>query len=187
MFADNLSVGIVILISIAIALGVVFLLVLIGLLFALRHRDSQESKAHASYPVGVPYADKTPEKTKQRPTSLLATLNAATARVASGNQDARRTVHDNASREHSPVASPRSIYHSDNEEEDDAMAGAIGYPSGRTSDYGEDADIVRTRYSFEAENQGEINVEANEEIKILDRSDENWYFVQKQNGERGVS
>jgi hypothetical protein len=68
-----LSVGIVILISIAIALGVVFLLVLIGLLIALARR--QEDSAYPVQP-----KEHGENHSGHRPTSLLTTVGAATVR-----------------------------------------------------------------------------------------------------------
>ncbi|CAO1617058.1 unnamed protein product [Sympodiomycopsis kandeliae] len=72
----HLAVGLVILISIAIGLGVVFLLVLLGLLVALARRRPQRG-------VDVPISpsDEALASQKQRPSSLLATLNAATENV----------------------------------------------------------------------------------------------------------
>jgi hypothetical protein len=79
-----LAVGLVILISIAIGLGVVFLLVLLGLIWALLFRRGNKKG------VDVPVSPS--EETlaaagvageKKRPSSLLATLNAATENVMS--------------------------------------------------------------------------------------------------------
>lgn len=72
----HLAVGLVILISIAIGLGVVFLLVLLGLLVALARRRPQRG-------VDVPISpsDEALASEKKRPSSLLATLNAATENV----------------------------------------------------------------------------------------------------------
>lgn len=79
-----LAVGIVILISIAIGLGVVFLLVLLGLIWALLFRRG--NKKGVDVPVSP--SDETLAAAgvagdKKRPSSLLATLNAATENVMS--------------------------------------------------------------------------------------------------------
>lgn len=66
-----MAVGIVILISIAIALGVVFLLVLIGLLVALSRRRDEPA-----YPVQE--AHDNDSIYQRRPNDLLATVGAAT-------------------------------------------------------------------------------------------------------------
>ena len=70
----RLAVGLVILISIAIGLGIVFLLVLIGLIWALSRRRPEQT-------VDVPISASDESLglgEKKRPSSLLATLNAAT-------------------------------------------------------------------------------------------------------------
>lgn len=148
---DHLSVGIVILISIAIALGVVFLVVLIGLLLALKNRKADQK---AAYPAAGRYNkdEDVIEEKGRRPTSLLATLNAATALVAADGA----TKSAAAKRETGP-----SQY------DDDArsvgsdhlpMAGAApARQSGSSDDHffeadgmvDEDEEIVRMRYSFE--------------------------------------
>ena len=86
-------------------------------------------------PIGVPYSNQH-EKVQHRPTSLLATLNAATAAAAVG---------DHSPRDRSTQNSP---FPSEHESDDDVMAAGLGYPSG-PSDYQAESDIVRTRYSFE--------------------------------------
>ncbi|KAN0064481.1 hypothetical protein ACQY0O_002107 [Thecaphora frezii] len=76
----RLAVGLVILISIAIGLGIVFLLVLIGLIWALSHRRPTEQ-------VEVPISgseDSLVATERKRPSSLLATLNAATENAMVG-------------------------------------------------------------------------------------------------------
>lgn len=73
---STLAVGLVILISIAIGLGIVFLLVLIGLLIALARR-----RPNRGVDVPISPSDEMLSAEKKRPTSLLATLNAATENV----------------------------------------------------------------------------------------------------------
>lgn len=72
----HLAVGLVILISIAIGLGVVFLLVLLGLLVALARR-----RPNRGVDVPISPSDEMLSTEKKRPSSLLATLNAATENV----------------------------------------------------------------------------------------------------------
>jgi len=84
----RLAVGIVILISIALGLGVVFLLVLIGLVWALaRRRSEPKVVVPQSYPSQDTLTDGEDVAAgggaKKRPSSLLATLNAATENVVS--------------------------------------------------------------------------------------------------------
>lgn len=77
----HLAVGIVILISIAIGLGVVFLLVLLGLIWALARRQSNRGVDVPISPSDETLAMAGAAGEKKRPSSLLATLNAATENV----------------------------------------------------------------------------------------------------------
>lgn len=148
-----LSVGIVILISIAIALGVVFLLVLVGLLVALKNRKADQKAA--AYPAAGRYngSDDEIHEKGRRPTSLLATLNAATALVAADGA----TKNQQAKRETGP-----SQYDDDSTDDHDLSTAALGgaamahHPSSSSSEDDEDQfyddegeEIVRMRYSFE--------------------------------------
>ena len=82
-----LAVGLVILISIAIGLGIVFLLVLLGLIFALTRRRPKEQ-----FVVPVSASDDSLVPAETKPGSLLATLNAATENVMGAGE--RRSVQD---------------------------------------------------------------------------------------------
>jgi hypothetical protein len=113
----------------AIGLGLVFLLVLIGIVIALVSRNSEKER---QYPPTAIYADQ-PEKGKHRPTSLLATLNAATAMITT---DASRGQHKYPPND---SASLSSNHH-------DLTAIPVG---GSMSPDGEFDDYVRTRWSFE--------------------------------------
>ncbi|PWZ02155.1 hypothetical protein BCV70DRAFT_198438, partial [Testicularia cyperi] len=77
----RLAVGLVILISIAIGLGIVFLLVLIGLLWALGRRRPDRS---VDVPISASEDSLAATGEKKRPSSLLATLNAATENAMLG-------------------------------------------------------------------------------------------------------
>lgn len=149
-----LSVGIVILISIAIALGVVFLLVLIGLLMAIKNRRADRKAA--AYPAVGRYNNGSDDEIREkgrRPTSLLATLNAATALVAADGA----TKNHQAKRETGP-----SVYDETDSTEGHGLAAggaAVGMErhSSSSEDEGEEdvfyddegEEIVRMRYSFE--------------------------------------
>ena len=152
-----MAVGLVILISIAIALGIVFLLVLLALLIALRTRDDHGVPA-VGYPVAPPEDDDASIKAggggmRKRPSALLATLNAATAKMALSEKTAAV-----APRQPSP----------DLFDDSNSMNSGIA-----------DVDemIVRTRFSFHAEQEGELTVGANEELVILDSQDPDWCVV----------
>jgi uncharacterized protein YaiE (UPF0345 family) len=72
----QLAVGLVILISIAIGLGIVFLLVLLGLIWALTRRRPKDK-----FSVPISASDDSIAHPENKPGSLLATLNAATENV----------------------------------------------------------------------------------------------------------
>ncbi|PWN37872.1 uncharacterized protein FA14DRAFT_187922 [Meira miltonrushii] len=100
MNLHRLPVGIVILISIALGLGVVFLLVLLGLIWALLFRRRRNKNAGVVVPVhgsddtlaaGAAGASNAEGK-KRRPSSLLATLNKATENVMGDYQSEQ--MHD---------------------------------------------------------------------------------------------
>lgn len=156
--------GIVILISIAIAAGVVFLLVLIGILWTLFSRKEQHVKTVDQ--------DEDDDSLHQRPSSLLAHVNAATRTTILG------------------ATSPFSQQNAEKEEE------ASGRGSGRdtTDPFGPDAsNYVRAetpsdalgsggeigrpahaRYSFEASGEGELPLTAGMELEVLDDSDQEY-------------
>lgn len=160
-FAELMAVGLVILISIAIALGIVFLLVLIALLIALRTRDDRGDTPVVGYPV-MP-DDRADDDSiqggaaamRKRPSALLATLNAATAKMALSEKQAQQQ------RQPSP-----DLFDDSNSMNSGAGAGTV------------DADVdearAYTRFSFHAEQEGELSVAANEELVILDSQDPDW-------------
>ncbi|KAL9933048.1 hypothetical protein V8E36_008303 [Tilletia maclaganii] len=76
----RLAVGIVILISIAIGLGLVFLLTLLGLLWAMARRNKNKGVVDAAPPISAQH-EVPGDEYPGRPSSLLATLNAATENV----------------------------------------------------------------------------------------------------------
>ena len=153
--------GIVILISIAIAAGVVFLLVLLGILWTLFSHKEQ---------IKTVDQDEDDDSMHQRPSSLLAHVNAATRTTILG------------------ATSPFSQYNPEKEEE------ATGQRSGHdnTDLFGPDAsNYVRSetpsdahgsggqigrpahaRYSFEATGEGELALTAGMELEVLDDSDQ---------------
>ena len=158
---DFLAVGIVILISIAVAAGVVFLLVLLGILWTLFSRKEQQIK--------MVDQDEDEDSLHQRPSSLLAHVNAATRTTIIG------------------ATSPFSQYNPEKEEE------TTGQRSGHdnTDVFGPDAsNYVRAetpsdmlgsgevgrpahaRYSFEATGEGELALTAGMELEVLDDSDQ---------------
>jgi hypothetical protein len=194
MKTEHLAVGLVILISIAISLGLVFLLVLIGLLIALRHRH-KDGGNNTSYPVGVHAADNNAEeqeKSRHRPTSLLATLNAATAMMTTDNRDPKGPSRGSPSSSFVGQREPPYAH------DDGVLGGAAAASSGAAHDHHHDHDEddlgvgepqdfeTHARYSFEAEREGELSIRTNDPVLVLDHSDSQWWLAQLPTGERGV-
>ena len=160
---DFLATGIVILISIAIAAGVVFLLALIGILWAIFARRDDKLDRYE-------LAEDDDDSTAHRPSSLLEHINAATRTTILGQ---------------SPFA------HIDGEKEAEAQARTVESadvfgPGPDGSNYlraetpseaiggivsGEDSRPAHARYSFDGQGEGELPLFAGQEIDILDDGD----------------
>lgn len=176
---DFLAVGVVILISIAIAAGVVFLLVLIGILWTLFARRDNKKVEYAMFDDDV-------SSEHQRPSSLLEHINAATRGAILGGS--------------SPFSHPADQDHDralDNEKDEDAYgaAGAAGLSSSdpfagehdgdnfRRAETPSDAIAmggmateesgrpVHARYSFDGEGEGELSMEEGMSLEVLDDRD----------------
>ena len=164
--------GIVILISIAIAAGVVFLLVLLGILWTLFSHKEQ---------IKTVDQDEDDDSMHQRPSSLLAHVNAATRTTILG------------------ATSPFSQYNPEKEEEATGQRSghdntdlfgpdASNYvraetPSDALGSSGEVGRPAHARYSFEATGEGELALTAGMELEVLDDSDQayvlHFRFVQQ--------
>ena len=164
--------GIVILISIAIAAGVVFLLVLLGILWTLFSHKEQ---------IKAIDQDEDDDSMHQRPSSLLAHVNAATRTTILG------------------ATSPFSQYNPEKEEEATGQRSghdntdlfgpdASNYvraetPSDALGSSGEVGRPAHARYSFEATGEGELALTAGMELEVLDDSDQayvlHFRFVQQ--------
>ncbi|GAA5919969.1 hypothetical protein JCM1841_004401 [Sporobolomyces salmonicolor] len=162
----HLAVGIVILISMAIALGFVFLFVLIGLLIALARRKDEPN----SYPNNRGVTDVAIETSSagalHRPTSLLQTVGAATA----------------------VLLDPKGEKAFDHDAAGGGAASFDGAVTSYGSDYGDDGEpsTALARYSFHAEHPGELSISANEQLSILEAADPNWWMVVNGAGQRGL-
>ncbi|SCV69677.1 BQ2448_1071 [Microbotryum intermedium] len=181
--AHHLSVGLVILISIAIALGVVFLLVLIGLLIALARRRDEERPNHLHDEAASAESIKRDGGGGggvRRPTDLLATVGAATAVLLdSSHEKSRSAAAGTHSEDNSSGGGVEAL----------AGAGALSYDS-HGYDEGDEplgADsTARARYSFTAEHPGELSVSAGEDLTVLENGDPNWFLVANSSGQRGL-
>lgn len=160
-FVDFLAVGIVILISIAIAAGVVFFLVLLGILWTLFSRKEQ---------IKTVDQDEDDDSLHQRPSSLLAHVNAATRTTILG---ATSPFSQNSPEKEEEVSGQRSGH----DNADVFGPDASNYiraetPSDVHGSSGEVGRPAHARYSFEATGEGELALTAGMELEILDDSDQ---------------
>jgi hypothetical protein len=155
-------VGVVILISIAIAAGVVFLLVLLGILWALFARKEEQIKTVDQ--------DEDDDSLHQRPSSLLAHVNAATRTTILGAtspfsqynpEKEEESAGQRSGGDHNDVFGPDASNYVRAETPSDALgaSGEVGRPA-------------HARYSFEASGEGELALTAGMELEILDDSDQ---------------
>ncbi|GAA5826546.1 hypothetical protein JCM11251_002420 [Rhodosporidiobolus azoricus] len=179
---SHLSPGIVILISIAIALGVVFLLVLIGLLIALaRRKDEPQSQ----YPPPAAMHDGTGTETSSlhRPTSLLQTVGAATAVLL--DPKGEKGVPQGGAHGY-PYEGDAGLGSFDAAAAGGVGAGAMSYGSDYDDDEDAQPSTALARYSFHAEHPGELTISGNENLQVLESSDPNWWMVANTSGQRGL-
>ncbi|KAI0371130.1 hypothetical protein BV20DRAFT_965800 [Pilatotrama ljubarskyi] len=182
-----LATGVVILISIAIAAGIVFLLALIEILWALfARRDDKVS----NFDAGDLDAD---DDSTHRPSSLLEHINAATRSTILGSSafgpnaekeaglatagaaagaGAAGAAHDD------PFSGPDASNYLRAETPSDALGGALGPEESRPA---------YARYSFHGEGEGELPVKAGQELEILDDRDDAWWYARDtRTGQEGV-
>jgi hypothetical protein len=159
---DFLATGIVILISIAIAAGVVFLLALVGILWTLfSRRDDKLAKFEGA-------EDDDDDSTHHRPSSLLEHINAATRTTIlgaspfgnSGKED--KDVRDRSpSPDQDPFAPDASNYMRA-ETPSDAVGGIMTEETSRPA---------QARYSFDGTGDGELPISAGSAVEVLDDRD----------------
>ncbi|CDS01623.1 hypothetical protein [Sporisorium scitamineum] len=198
----HLAVGLVILISIAIGLGIVFLLVLLGLIWAVARRrpeprdvDVPLSASDESLGLGE----------KKRPSSLLATLNAATENAMLGEHGgaaaagADTSGEAGASNYHSDAGRTGQSAHTHYATDEggfsdaDAEAGMVGGAAAAAPAMGGDDDDspmegipAHARYDFVPNHESELPLTAGEPIEILDDQDRHWWLARNTRGQTGV-
>lgn len=172
-----LATGVVILISIAISAGVVFLLALVGILWTLfSRRDEKVNKFDA-------VEDDDDSSLQHRPSSLLEHINAATRTTILG-------------------ASPHSNFDPDKEEEKidrDGLDEAYGPDASNYIRAQTPSDAMggmapeevsrpaHARYSFDGDGEGELPISAGAELEVLDDRDPSWWYARDvQTGREGV-
>lgn len=175
-----LATGVVILISIAIAAGVVFLLALIGILWTLfSRRDEKLNK--------LDVVDEDDDSTHHRPSSLLEHINAATRATVLGgaaydhydDKEEEKILRDASSP--APDADPFGPDDSNYlraETPSDAVGGLMGDDSSRPA---------HARYSFDGAGEGELPLSAGAEVEVLDDRDAAWWYARDvRTGQEGV-
>ncbi|KAI9067122.1 hypothetical protein FKP32DRAFT_1588934 [Trametes sanguinea] len=182
-----LATGVVILISIAIAAGIVFLLALIEILWTLFARRDDKVNTYDGADLD---AD---DDSTHRPSSLLEHINAATrstilgspfgphaekeaglaAAAGVGGAAAAGAAHDD------PFTGPDASNYLRAETPSDALHGGMG-PE-------EQSRPAYARYSFDGSGEGELPLKAGQELEILDDRDDAWWYARDaRNGQEGV-
>lgn len=189
MSLDFLATGVVILISIAISAGIVFLILLIGVIWTLciRHHEAQSNKF-----VGYEEED---SDSVQGPSSLLEHINAATRSTILGAGALSPFNESTAAKERTTSPPQQGKFIDDDpfaagtsegghqalSTEDGAIGTAIG---GEAVE--EEPRTTRVRFSFEGEGEGELQLSSNTEVQVLDSHDSAWWYVRDSNGREGV-
>jgi hypothetical protein len=161
-YAGFLATGIVILISIAIAAGVVFLLALIGILWTLLSRRDDKLSKYSSN------EDEDEDSVQHRPSSLLEHINAATRTTIFGaplnnvSTEKEEAVRETAT-EPDPFGPDGSNYLRA-ETPSDAVVGTMAAEE-------EFSRPAHARFSFEGESEGELPLTAGLEVEVLDDRD----------------
>ncbi|KAE9388872.1 hypothetical protein BT96DRAFT_1003780 [Gymnopus androsaceus JB14] len=154
-FVDFLATGVLILISIAIAAGVVFLLVLIGILWTLFARCDREDKVK-QFNAGA----EDDESIHHCPSSLLKHINAATRGNIIGAKE-ERIEGDGMEPEYGHDGN--NYVHSDTPS---AYGGTM-----------ENSRPAHARYSFDGASEGELALTAGTEVEVLDDQDHAWWYA----------
>lgn len=155
-----LAAGIVILISIAIAAGVVFLLGLVGILWTLfSRRDDKLNKLDAG-------EEEDDDSAHHRPSSLLEHINAATRTTILGsspfsNINAEKEEEKTAKETQDPFGPDASNYIRA-ETPSDAVGGMMAEETSRPA---------HARYSFDGTGEGELPISTGAEVEVLDDRD----------------
>lgn len=154
-----MATGIVILISIAISAGVVFLLALIGILWTLFSRRDDKVKYE-------PSEEEDDDSTQLRPSSLLEHINAATRTTILGtspfsNYTVEKEEKSIRGDDHDPFGPDASNYLRA-ETPSEAVGGLLPEENSR---------MAHVRYDFVPDGEGELPLQAGTEVEILDDKD----------------
>lgn len=168
---DFLATGVVILISIAIAAGIVFLLALIEILWTLFARRDDKVNNYDAVDMD---AD---DDSTHRPSSLLEHINAATRSTILGSSPFGPNAEKEAglaaagagavaatASNDDPFSGPDASNYLRAETPSDALGGGLG-PE-------EQSRPAYARYSFDGHGEGELALKAGQELEILDDRDD---------------
>ncbi|CAE6426663.1 unnamed protein product [Rhizoctonia solani] len=165
--------GVVILISIAIAAGIVFLLLLLGVLWAIfSRRDDQPQEEYADQ-------EGDDDSLHHRPSSLLEHINAATRNTIVGSI-AGGVFPGSEKSEKAITPDPTDGTHAGEDEDGMATGQAYNDPDG-------EGRVAHARYSFLPSGDGELSLEEGTQVVVLDDRDPAWWFVRNETtGHEGV-
>jgi hypothetical protein len=153
-----LATGVVILISIAISAGVVFLLALVGIIWTLlSRRDDKLGKVDVT-------EVEDDDSTHHRPSSLLEHINAATRTTILGTspfETSSEGREEKGGENQDPFVADGSNYLRA-ETPSDAMGGMMAEENSRPA---------HARYSFDGVGEGELPISAGAEVEVLDDRD----------------
>ncbi|KAJ3504246.1 hypothetical protein NLJ89_g8037 [Agrocybe chaxingu] len=172
-----LATGVVILISIAIAAGVVFLLALIGILWTLFSRKDDKLN---KYDVAQEEDD---DSAHHRPSSLLEHINAATRSTIIGaspysNYNAEKEEKSTGGAQEQDPFGPDASNYLRAETPSDAIGGLLAEETSRPA---------HARYSFDGTGEGELPLNAGAEVEVLDDRDPAWWYARDvRSGQEGV-
>ncbi|KAJ4498332.1 cortical protein marker for cell polarity-domain-containing protein [Lentinula lateritia] len=162
-----LATGVVILISIAISAGAVFLLALIGILWTLFARRDRDDKKQFDA------ADDDDDSIHHRPSSLLEHINAATrGTIIGASPFAPHSSEKEEEKLEGDGMEPEYTHDGDNyvrAETPSAYGGAMGTE--------EASRPAHARYSFDGAGEGELALTAGAEVEILDDRDHAWWYA----------
>lgn len=177
---DYLARGVVILISIALGAGIVFLLGLLGVLLALfRRRDER----NVSQGTGADEKEYDDDMDSQRPSSLLAHINAATRNTIFMPKDMDVFANEGAAghRAEETAVDPTDqthVFRSDSMSHEGTLgvgAGAALLSGSQSPVTTVDEDDVnrpaQARHSFEGHGEGELPLKSGQEVIILNDQD----------------
>ncbi|KAF9227480.1 hypothetical protein BS17DRAFT_793946 [Gyrodon lividus] len=175
-----LATGVVILISIATAAGVVFLIALIGILWTLLSRRDDKLARYEN-------DDEDDDSVQHRPSSLLEHINAATRTTILGTQspfnnfsvEKEEAAREGGATEPDPLGPDASNYLRA-ETPSDAVVGTMAAEE-------EASRPAHARYSFDGTGEGELPLTTGMEIEVLDDRDNAWWYARNpQTGREGV-